>query len=209
MKDLTEYFDSKSTYEKVYGEDYSKSLKRDLKRINYKKRYVFLIPTISLVIYFSILLLSKRGIDVGSMLSALGMIGMQVPGMLNLKKDINRFKENADLNLKELLRILFRKDEQVSLECLQNSVITSSKEKEKVEYRECDTNKVIINHEIKTTETRIYFKDTEEQLKCLKELRQVVTFQGEKEESHTLELLDEDDLVHEEIPNKVKKKLMQ
>lgn len=209
MKDLTEYFDNKTTYERIYGEAYSKSLKRDLKRLNYKKKSVLLIPTISLIIYFSILVLRNRGIDTGSILSALAMIVMQVPGMINLKNDIRKYKENANLNIKELLRLLFREDEEVSLECLENSVITTKKEIEKVEYRECDTNKVVLNHKIQTAETRVYFKDTEEQLKCLKELRQVVKFQGEKEETCTLELLEPNDLAKEEIPAKVKKKLMQ
>lgn len=209
MKDLTEYFDTENFYKDTYGDAYSKSLRRDIKRSKQKKILVLLMPAISLPTYFGILLLTGTVIEGWHFLMSAGMVCMQIPGMLNLKNDIERFKKSANLNLQELIRLLFRNEVDTNCEKLKNGVLTHKKEKENIEYREVETNKKVINHAIKTEETRLYFKDIDEKLKCLREMRQIITFQDLVEKTHTLELLEEQDLIKEEIPNKVKKKLMQ
>ena len=79
----------------------------------------------------------------------------------------------------------------------------------KVEYREVETNKKIINHEIKTIDTRLYFKDIDDQIRCLKEVRQEIIFQGEKEVEKTLQVFEMDEIPENEISQKVKIKLME
>lgn len=208
MKDLTEYLNTKNCLEELYDENYKKNLRRDLKRSKRSKKLHLLIPAISLVIYFGVTSLGSRGIDISHIFIACGMIGMQLPAIHNTKRNIEKFRKSADINLKELLRLLFVKEEDVNYECLQNSVITHKKENESVEYVDVATSKKILNHEIATEETMVYFKDIEDELKCLRELRQLVKFNGTKEEEHTLELLDQYELEEMGIPKKVKKKLM-
>lgn len=209
MKDITEYLSRKNKYHELFGNEYAKSLKKDIRNSKLSKLLIGLAPTITLSLYWSVVLLINSDVSIGNFWMSVGMVCMQIPGMQSLARDIDRFRKSANMNLAELTKFLFRNNIETDVNKLKEGILTRDVKKEKIEYREVETNKKIINHEIKTIDTRLYFKDIDDQIRCLKEVRQEIIFQGEKEVEKTLQVFEMDEIPENEISQKVKIKLME
>ena len=202
MKDLSSFYEEENYYaQHNQSSEYEKDIKQDIKRLN-KKKYIYrgylAIPA-SLIIYVPISLIFNIHIFTIIIWSCY-LIANSISIGYRMSSDRRKLLSSSIMNLKDLATLLFRNDVDVFVSDLKEAIVTEKKTKDKVEYRNLGDKKKTLNHTVKTSERLILFKDREEQIQCLKEVREIIKEKGKKEEeTKKVYLLEPEDFAKESI----------
>lgn len=201
MKDLTRLFSS------FMGEK-NIDLEEDIKvsKSKIRKYAGFIASGLGISIY--LLVSISFGTSVPTILMwLLFLVSINVNNAIDVYFTSKREKRNALQNLRDLSIELERNDVDVNTERLTKALVKESTTKEKVEYMEVQTRERILNHTKKTNERNYFFMDSDNKIRCLKEIEKIIKDSTGTEREHTLHLLEDHEFNENDMEEKDIKKL--
>lgn len=182
----------------------AKYIKEDIKKssISFKKWHVTYI--FSVFVIGSIILITT----ITSFQTLLSVYAALLYGTITFIKQyliMEKKRNEARNNLRNLSCDLLRADVETSCEDLQKAIVLEKKDKIKVVHGDIDLGDVVHIQTEKNNINDIYFYDIENQLRCLREVKKVIKTNGDKEVNIQTYLLSEDEYRNALENPKVKK----